>query len=383
MSRFHSHINTAEKIISRYDGSTPFHLFLKEFFAADKRYGSRDRKSIAANCYAFFRVAHAFPHTAVQEIIRKGLFLSTQLPVDGLDDSWNEKISLPAEEKLSALHIKATDLFPFYGSLSPLIDQESFCLSHLFQPDFFIRVRPGMKERVEEKLSAAGCFYECEGENGIRLHPGFSIKDILVPDAEVVIQDISSQEVLDPFLSMMPSKQEALSVWDCCAGSGGKSILLHDKMRRPLDLTVSDSRKNILFNLQGRLKTAGVAVRRSVVADLTQASSLKGSFDLILCDVPCTGSGTWARTPDQLHYFSETAIEPFVFRQEQILQHVIPQLSPGGLLIYITCSVFAAENEKLVEGVAQRHAFKIQGQKYLKGYHRKADTLFAAALSRK
>lgn len=383
MSRFHSHINTAEAILSRYAGSTPFHLFIKEFFAADKRYGSRDRKSIANNCYAFFRVAHAFPHEAVQQVIQNGLFLSSTAPVDGLDEERNEKISRSDEEKLSLLKIKATDLFPLHEKVSPMLDKEAFCISHLHQPDFFLRVRTGMKARIEEKFREAACSFVWEGEEGIRLGQGLSVKEIIDPDAEAVIQDLSSQEVLNPFLDLIKvSSKAALSVWDCCAGSGGKSILLQDKLRHPIELTVSDSRKNILFNLKKRLQAAKIPLKRSLVADLTRDNPLPGPYDLILCDAPCTGSGTWARTPEQLHFFSESNLESYVYRQEQILANLLPALAPGGLILYVTCSAFAAENENLVQATAQRHSLKILRQEYLAGYQRKADTLFAAALSR-
>lgn len=383
MSRFHSHINTAEKIISNYDGGSPFHLFLKQFFSADRKYGSRDRKAIADYCYSFYRVARAFRHEAVAEIIKKGLFLTRQTPVDALDADLNSRIGLSDEDKLSFLGIQPADIFPFHDSLSSQIDQKSFCLSHLRQPDLFLRIRPGRREQVLQKLGDASLSFQMKGEDCISLPPNTPIHDVLDMDAEVVVQDMNSQRVMAPFLNMFPKPASGiLSVWDCCAGSGGKSILLHDSRRGGMDITATDIRKNILFNLEKRCQRAGVSLKSAYVYDAAAVKPPAGAFDVIICDVPCSGSGTWSRTPEQLHFFKESMIVEFAFRQEQILDHVLHALAPGGVILYITCSVFAEENEKLVAATAEKKSLRILHEEYFRGYDQRADTLYAAALQR-
>jgi len=64
------------------------------------------------------------------------------------------------------------------------------------------------------------------------------------------------------------------------------------------------------------------------------------NYQLIVCDAPCTGSGTWSRTPENLFYFKPEIVEDFAQRQKQIVTNVIPYLQNEGLLFYITCSVF-------------------------------------------
>ncbi len=91
-------------------------------------------------------------------------------------------------------------------------------------------------------------------------------------------------------------------------------------------------------------------------------------FDLIIADVPCTGSGTWARTPEQLCYFNEKQIEKYSALQKQIIQNVIPYLNPGGLFLYITCSVFKKENEGIVDFIKQKFNLEIVKMRLLKGY---------------
>ncbi|MBI3883864.1 MAG: hypothetical protein HY305_06580 [Sphingobacteriales bacterium] len=104
--------------------------------------------------------------------------------------------------------------------------------------------------------------------------------------------------------------------------------------------------------------------------------------DIILCDVPCSGSGTWSRTPEQLCFFKESEIERYSIRQKQIISNVIPSLKENGLLIYITCSVFAKENEGVVSFLQEKFNLKVLQQEILKGYNKKADSMFVAILSK-
>jgi 16S rRNA (cytosine967-C5)-methyltransferase len=166
------------------------------------------------------------------------------------------------------------------------------------------------------------------------------------------------------------------SAWDCCAASGGKSILLVDRFPSVI-LTATDIRESILINLRKRLSEAGIRNYSAFTADITSPSfQMKGSYDLIICDAPCSGSGTWARTPEQLRFFREEEIMRYVSLQKKIAQNASRFLRQGGYLLYITCSVFKMENEELVQSLVS-DKLQIESQQYFIGYHERADTLFA------
>ena len=99
---------------------------------------------------------------------------------------------------------------------------------------------------------------------------------------------------------------------------------------------------------------------------------------MIIADVPCSGSGTWARTPEQLYFFKEDKIEYYNKLQKNILSGVIPFMKPGGSLLYITCSVFSKENEEVVNYIVENHKLKLVKMELITGYKEKADTLFVA-----
>ena len=96
------------------------------------------------------------------------------------------------------------------------------------------------------------------------------------------------------------------------------------------------------------------------------------------CDAPCSGSGTWGRTPEQLYFFNEAQIISYAKLQANILQNVIPALKKGGHLLYITCSVFQAENEAIVKLIQEEQGLTLIKAELLKGYEEKGDTMFAA-----
>src|SRR4051812_25063100 len=123
MSRFHSHIATAASIIQNYDGVQPLAQWLKAFFAADKKYGSTDRKTITSLCYYYYRTGHAWRNKTVREKILSGLFICEN-ESDILALMWpelNVNITLPLKEKLSLLEIRSDDIFPFADLLSDKI----------------------------------------------------------------------------------------------------------------------------------------------------------------------------------------------------------------------------------------------------------------------
>jgi 16S rRNA (cytosine967-C5)-methyltransferase len=109
---------------------------------------------------------------------------------------------------------------------------------------------------------------------------------------------------------------------------------------------------------------------------------IPGPFDLVICDVPCTGSGTWGRTPEQLFYFNPAEIAQYAALQKKILSGVIPQLKAGAYLLYSTCSVFTKENEEAAGFLKQQFHLRLVKMELLEGYHRKADTMFAALLQK-
>jgi 16S rRNA (cytosine967-C5)-methyltransferase len=386
--KYFSHLRTAVQLTDEYGGQKPFADFAREFFRANKKYGSTDRKQILQLCYAGFRMGHAMPRARTEERILAGLFLVSTQPnvlLEHLTPEWYEKLNLNIDEKVSVINNKLSleKIFPWKELLSDGINHDAFCRSFLVQPDLFIRIRPGKEEWVRGRLKEEGIVSNEVSDHCLALPNASKLTEVLEPDREVVVQDLSSQRV-GAFIQRAAEHLDISTVWDCCAGSGGKSIMAFDLLDH-IHLTVSDIRESILDNLEKRFFNAGIKSFTAFTADLSSPRfkpvdylSPKTKFDLIIADVPCTGSGTWGRSPEFIAQFDTTQIEKFSERQKHIVENAAKLLLPQGAFLYVTCSVFKKENEEVVNHIEKNIGLKLQHMELLKGYEQKADTLFAA-----
>ena len=387
-NRFHRYLQYAAAILSNYKIAGPFHLYLKKYFSANKKHGSKDRKKIASLCYHYLRLGFG---VSSQLDVEDSLLLATFLLehkssalLDSLKPEWNEKIHLSLSEKLELVKnvFNANGIFPFEDELSAEINYAQFNNSFLIRPKLYLRIRPGYFEKVIDKLNAANISFEKINGDCLAFSNNEKVSDVISIDKEAVVQDYNSQRVRDFFKSQITGRQSKTAIWDCCAASGGKSILAYDVFKN-IELTVSDTRKNILENLKIRFSKSGIKNYHSFVADLSGSFAInifeKGAaFDFIIADVPCTGSGTWARTPEQLKYFSKKSIGKYSILQQMIVAGAVQYLKYDGYFLYITCSVFKKENEENVEFIQKKLNIELIESRYLKGYEMQADTLFAA-----
>jgi len=107
-----------------------------------------------------------------------------------------------------------------------------------------------------------------------------------------------------------------------------------------------------------RLRRAGAhnVERRALDGDNAKwLKRHKQTFDRVLVDVPCTGTGTWRRNPDGRWTLSAQDLAELVPKQAGILDAASRLVKPGGGLVYATCSVLPAEDERQIEGFLERH----------------------------
>ena len=168
----------------------------------------------------------------------------------------------------------------------------------------------------------------------------------------IEIQDEGSQ-----LIAAITDARPGMKVVDWCAGAGGKTLALAGAMANRGQIVACDVSGSRLDGAVRRLRRAGVNnVERHLVAPGDKwAKRRAGSFDRVLVDAPCTGTGTWRRNPDARHRLTETDLLELVPKQASILDTAQALVRPGGRLIYATCSVLPEENEVQVAAFLTRH----------------------------
>jgi 16S rRNA (cytosine967-C5)-methyltransferase len=160
----------------------------------------------------------------------------------------------------------------------------------------------------------------------------------------VELQDAASQAVIE----MLGIPEAGARVLDYCAGGGGKSLALAAAGWGQVTAHDADSRR--MGDLPERARRAGAVI------DTAAGTAVKaaGPFDLVLCDVPCSGSGAWRRQPEAKWSLSPEALDRLCGLQAEILDAAAPLVAPGGRLAYVTCSLLRAENEDQVAAFIAR-----------------------------
>lgn len=155
-------------------------------------------------------------------------------------------------------------------------------------------------------------------------------------------QDAASQAVADT-LPLAPGAR----VLDYCAGGGGKTLAMAG--RAGAHFFAWDAAPERMADLPARAGRAGVHVE--VLADPAAAAP----YDLVLCDVPCSGSGAWRRSPEAKWRLDADGLQRLCDTQGAILDAAAPLVAPGGVLAYATCSLLEAENADQVAAFRARH----------------------------
>ncbi|RVT85257.1 RsmB/NOP family class I SAM-dependent RNA methyltransferase [Rhodobacteraceae bacterium CCMM004] len=153
-------------------------------------------------------------------------------------------------------------------------------------------------------------------------------------DGLVELQDAASQALVDR-LPVAPGAR----VLDYCAGGGGKTLALAGRV--DARFTVHDGVPRRMADLPARATRAGVAV--------TPLAPGQGGFDLVLADVPCSGSGTWRRAPWGKWRLTPEELDRLTALQARILRDAAALTAPGGALAYATCALLDAENLQQIE----------------------------------
>lgn len=229
-----------------------------------------------------------------------------------------------------------------------------------------IDIRVNTLKTTRDEVKLEGAEPTPRSEVGLRLPKRLP----LAMDGLYEVQDEGSQLVVQ-FANAKPGER----VLDYCAGGGGKSLALAAEMENEGDLTCYDADPARMKNLPPRLERAGV--------EIAKLEPPHGEYDLVFVDAPCSGSGTWRRNPDLKWRMKEADMEWLLKTQAKIIEQASRYVKKGGRLVYVTCSLFPAENEQQMENFLAAHKnFKLKKELHLSPLKTNTDGFYAAFLQK-
>ncbi|MYF88254.1 MAG: RsmB/NOP family class I SAM-dependent RNA methyltransferase [Boseongicola sp. SB0676_bin_33] len=210
----------------------------------------------------------------------------------------------------------------------------------------FLRINTARTDSatVQEALAADGIETKSHPLCGTALEVTWNARRVRLGKAFrnglVELQDISSQAVVEHLSPYARGRR----VLDYCAGGGGKALAL--AAGGAGTVTAHDSDVSRMADIPVRAERAATPI------DVTDAP--KGEFELVLCDVPCSGTGAWRRRPEAKWSLTDASLVRLCSLQDEILDTASRFVAPGGVLAYSTCSLLNVENEGRVDAFLRR-----------------------------
>lgn len=361
---------------------------------ANRYAGSGDRRAVAARVYDILRergrLARSIGSQDSRALVLASLALQDSLDAAGIaelfggdryasaalsDAEATRLSSLTAEPGLGLPAFVERELEASFGAEWP---EEAEALMQSRAPlDLRVNTTVAPREQAISTLAAAEIVAVPTPWSafGLRLAAGTAVNKLDAFEAGLFeVQDEGSQ-----IAAWLAGPTLGQVIVDYCAGGGGKTLALAsqltlksaavapnpahpDESRDPGPsrsqgrLYAFDTDQRRLDAITPRLERSGArAELRMIGAEGQGSEDLSGRADLVVVDAPCTGSGTWRRRPEQAWRLTETELARFVALQSAILARAASLVKPGGRLVYVTCSVLAAENIGVTDSFASAH----------------------------
>ena len=189
---------------------------------------------------------------------------------------------------------------------------------------------------------------------GTRLAPDSRVDDQSAYAGGLVeVQDEGSQ-----LIALACDIEDDESAIDLCAGAGGKSLALAAAAPRA-KILATDSNRARLANLPTRAERAGAAIETRLLNpphELDELADWRCAADLVLVDAPCSGTGTWRRSPEGRWRLTPERLDRLIGVQQRLLDIAAELVKPGGRLVYAVCSLLSREGAGQIDGFLQRHS---------------------------
>ena len=347
-ARLHAAIEILDEVIvSARDDGPPADTIVTRYFKTRRYAGSKDRRAVRELVFRAIRTVAERPPSGRSAVLALAKFEPALLDLFG-EPRGPEPI---ADGEPAAPHGEVPGwLVP---ELSPHVTSSEW-------PALLERAPLDLRVNVA-RTSRDAALTEFEAAQPTRLSPWgvrLAIDSRLddhpaVESGLVEVQDEGSQLIALACLPLDESK-----VLDLCAGAGGKSLALA-AAAPSARILATDSNRSRLSKLPPRAERAGAAIDTRLLNppnERAELADLQGEADLVLVDAPCSGSGTWRRSPEGRWRLTPERLDRVVELQARLLDMAAELVRPGGRIVYAVCSLLSREGAGQIDCFLSRHS---------------------------
>ncbi len=350
------------EILSDAEGATqPIDRFLKYWFAGRRFAGSKDRASISERVYGVTRNRAEYAWRMQGDSVRAiviGSLLAEGMTPDDIEALFSRGAYGPqvlTDDERNALHHAPEGEPPNHVKggypewLEPELQRafgdrvvpEMQAMAGRAPVDLRVNTLQATRNDVLKGLRSLN--YDASptpySPFGIRIPSGAGLGALretpFFLGGGIEIQDEASQ-----IAALVCGVKPGQRVLDLAAGAGGKSLALAALMQNKGEIIACDTDEKRLAQLAPRARRAGVKIIRSRVLGKEKP---QGTFDVVLVDAPCSGSGTWRRNPEMKWRLTPEKLKAFASLQSHLLERAAVYVRPGGRLVFATCSILPIE----------------------------------------
>ena len=211
-----------------------------------------------------------------------------------------------------------------------------------------LRLNKGSRARVIEQLQGEGLYFVPTPYSpiGIRSAERVNLNNcVAYKEGVIEVQDEASQ-----LAAILADVRPEHKIIDYCCGAGGKSLTMAFLMNRQGKIQIHDINRSRLEAVKER------AVRLDVKNLEIIEEVGDRDYDRFVVDAPCSGTGTWRRSPDAKYRLTPETLKELNKTQAELLEKAFNHIRRGRRVVYITCSILRDENEDIIEAFLSRHA---------------------------
>lgn len=331
------------------EGGAPADAIFAEAMRARRYAGSKDRRAIRAHVYDAIRVVRSAPASGRAAM----LALADDQPglADLFDGSPYGPAPIAADEPRADTGLAAEALIDLFDPLVAEVERGAM----LARAPLDLRANRIMSHEGDlaglfpegEAIPGAPDGWRLPPETAAAQHPAYA-------EGRFEVQDAASQ-----YASAALDAAPGQAIVDLCAGGGGKTLAIASLTGNDADILACDTNRARLQQLAPRAERAGATRIETRLLnpghEVAMLADWQGKATRVFVDAPCSGSGTWRRSPELRWRLTPARLERHLADQARLIDIGAELVAPGGKLLYAVCSVITREGRAQVDEFLNRH----------------------------